>query len=286
MIKQLQEECDRHLRMVSDDHFAKDRKLICYNDVIKAHYLIADYFMNEGEEIICGIKDMNILGSSLGRQITGFGSVVKWKTPEEKCATLFFGLIKNHPFHDANKRTALLTLLYHLHKLDRVVDAPQKEFENLAVNVASDSYGNYVRFGRFEGDDDKEVNFIADFIRKNTRKNDHTTYRITYHDFNTLLNKFEVYLENPKNNYIDVIQIRRYKWLYGLKTGQEPKKILRIGFPGWKRQVNPKAMKEVLKAAKLTIEHGVDSQTFFKGAEPIGALIDEYSGPLKRLKDR
>jgi len=286
MILQLQEEYERHIRQIAEDPFSGDRKLICFREVIKAHYLIADYFMAEGEQIICGVKDLNILGSSLGRQIAGFGAFNKWETAEEKCATLFYGLIKNHPFHDANKRTALLTLLYHLNKLDRVIDTEQRDFENLAVNVAGDTYQFYKKFKRFEDQPDKEVRFIADFLRKNTRKIDKQLYQVTFQEFNTLLHKFNVYLENPNGNHIDVVTLKEKRKLLGLRKEIDRIKILQIGFPGWKRQVNPKALKEVLKVAKLTPENGVDSQTFFKGAEPLGALIDQYSGPLKRLKDK
>lgn len=286
MIRQLQEEFDRHIEQVNEDPFAVDKKLICFREVIKAHYLIADYFMAEGEQIICGVKDMNILGSSLGRQVTGFGAFNKWESPEEKCATLFFGLIKNHPFHDANKRTALLTLLYHLSKLDRVIDTEQKEFENLAVNVAGDTYEGYKRFKRFREQSDKEVRFISDFLRKNTRKIDKQIYQITFQEFDTLLRKFDVFLENPHGNHIDVTQVKEKKKFFGLKIEKERRKIIQIGFPGWKKQVYPRTLKEVLRIANLTSEHGVDSQSFFKGVEPFGALIDQYSGPLKRLKDK
>lgn len=61
-------------------------------------------------------------------------------------------------------------------------------------------------------------------------------------------------------------------------------RILQIGFPGWKRQINPKAVKNVLKESGLT-NKGLDMKTFYEGGEPEYKLIEEYYAVLKRLKD-
>ena len=51
-------------------------------------------------------------------------------------ATTLFGLINDHPFHDANKRTAMLATLYRLQKLGRMPKCTKKEFEDLMVEIA------------------------------------------------------------------------------------------------------------------------------------------------------
>lgn len=285
IIPKIEEEYLRTLRLVPEEPLV-GVNYISIKDAVKAHYLIADYFINEGEETICGVKDYNILGSAIGRQYTGFGISMKWKTPHEICATLFYGLIKNHAFHDANKRTALLVLLYQLHRFGLTVDAPQKEFEDLAVNIASDNYDKYKRFKNFKGVSDAEIRFIADFLRRFTRKVDNRYYQITYQEFDGLLKKHGCYLSAPTGNFINVYKKVEEKSFLGLRTKVIHKRVHQIGFPGWKKQVNIKALKETLKACKLTIEYGVDSQSFFFGADSLNALIDEYSGPLKRLKNK
>jgi len=285
LIPQLKEEYERTISQIVDDPFIGNG-LINYIDVIKAHYLIADYFMNEGEETICGVKDFNILGSALGRQITGFGTYKKWTKPEEICATLFFGLIKDHAFHDANKRTALLILLYQLNRIGRTVNVKQKEFEDLAVDIAASDYSRYKRYKNFVKTQDPEVLFIADFIKKKTREIDKRYYPITFQEFDRLLRKHGCYLEDATGNYINVIKYVKEKGFLGFGSRSVPKVVFQIGFPGWKKQVNPKALKETLKACELTDDYGIDSQSFFFDADPLSALIDEYRGPLKRLKDK
>lgn len=232
-----------------------------------------------------GVKNYNQLGSTLGRQIAGYGGKLKWSKWEEISATLFYGLIKNHAFHDANKRTALLTLLYQLLKFGRTPDCNQKDLDMLALRVASDKLNLYYDYKKYKKNDDPEIQFLAYFLRRNSREIDKRYYPVTYQEFNRLLNKHEVYLENPYRNHIDVIQYKEERGFLGAKR-KKSVKILQIGFPSWKTQIGSKAQREVLKAAKLTAEYGFDSQVFFKGAEPLDALIDQYSDPLKRLKDK
>lgn len=279
----LNSEFIREINMVDDEPFATNG-LICFNDVLKAHYLIADYFIGEGEEVIFGVKDFNILGSALGRQITGFGTFQKWNKPEEICATLFYGLVKNHAFHDANKRTALLVLLYQIDRYGKTIKAKQIEFEDLAVNVANNNLTCYEKYKSFKDKEDGNISFIADFIKSRTRIIDKKSYVVTFQELNRLLKRHDCYIEDASGNYANVFKIEKNKGIFGNKT--KPKRVLQIGFPGWKKQVNGKALKELLKATNLTEENGVDSHAFFREAEPLGALIDQYSGPLKRLKDR
>lgn len=283
IIKELYEEYKTTMKKIKEDPFVGNG-IINFNDVIRAHYLIGDFFINEGERIICGVKSVSILGSTLGRQMTSSVSRVKWKKPEEVCATLFFGLIKNHPFHDANKRTAILTLLLHLHKIGKTITASQKEFEELALDIASDGLRLRKKYQKFDTQDDPEVRFIADFLHRNTREIDKRYYPITYQELNRLLKHYDCSLENPHDNYIDVVKnVEEIKFF---KKQKVPKKLLNIGFPGWKRQMNLKALKEVLKATGLTAENGIDSKVFFKDADPLAAFIDEYKSLLWRLRNK
>jgi len=78
-------------------------------EVLAAHFLIIDYFAEKKYGIGgVGPRDLDLLHSALSRQFTGYGGAKKWSGLYENCATLMFGLIMNHPFHDANKRTAFL----------------------------------------------------------------------------------------------------------------------------------------------------------------------------------
>ena len=79
-------------------------------EVLKAHYIISDYFISEGESVFFGVKSFDLLSSAIARQHVEFAGIQKWEDCYHKMATLLFGLDKNHAFEDGNKRTALLSL--------------------------------------------------------------------------------------------------------------------------------------------------------------------------------
>ncbi|MBU8908273.1 type II toxin-antitoxin system death-on-curing family toxin [Desertibacillus haloalkaliphilus] len=61
-----------------------------------------------------GVKDSNLLDSALNRpKQSVFGSDA-YPTVYEKAAALFESIAKNHAFHNANKRTALASLIVFL----------------------------------------------------------------------------------------------------------------------------------------------------------------------------
>ena len=102
--------------------------------------------------------------------------------------------------------------------------------------------------------------------------------------FNRKLKVYGVRLDNAQGAYIDVLQIREERKIFGLIKKTKEERKLQIGFPGWKRQINPKAVKNILKICNL-FEKGLDMKTFYEGGEPEYKLIEEYFNVLKRLKD-
>lgn len=282
-------EFDRwYLHFGEHDPYAIDGN-IGIHDVLRAHFLIVDYFYTEGYGIGgIGPKDSNLLHSAVYRQFTGFGNQEKWKTSYERCATLIFGLVKDHPFHDANKRTALLVLLYFLSEIGRTPTVTQKELEDFVVDIAEDNLKKFRRLTSFEAKTtDPEVYFIADYLRRNSRTLDRTSYTITYRELHVRLNDFGFCLSNPHKNYIDVCRIEKSRGLFGLGAEKiKLTKIAQVGFPGWKSQVGKGAIQTIRKEAKLVPEKGVDSASFFRGRDSLYSLIAEYSGPLERLAYR
>lgn len=233
-----------------------------------------------------GVKSFNLLSSAVARQDVGLCGIQKWEDCYHKMGTLLFGITKNHAFEDGNKRTALLSLLLYINKENLQLSYPQKVLEDLIVRIAANELPTYEKYKKYYlGTEDAEVNFIADCIKKFTRKTNKKIYTITYEEFNRRLKKFDVYLDCPKGNCINVYQNKTIKKMFWFKK-KKTHRLMQIGFPGWKRQVNPKAIRSVLSKANLTEENGVDSDVFFKDAEPAYELIREYREPLIRLKDK
>ncbi|MCJ7544353.1 MAG: Fic family protein [Phycisphaerae bacterium] len=259
--------------------------LVSVDDVLRGHYLLVDYFRREGEPIsICGPRDTQLLPSAVYRQATGYAGKKKWDARIDQCASLFYGIIKTHPFHDGNKRTALLMTLFGLAKLQRTPTAPEKEFEELALRTAGNQLEYYTRF-RGKGQD-ADVQFIADFLRRNTRAEDSRYYVVTYADLDRVLKKHGFRLERPHDNLVTVVKTEQIGGFLGIGRKTREKRIVSIGCPRWTGQINQKALKSVLRETGLTPKSGYDSQVLFKDAEPLVALIDTYREPLRRLRDK
>jgi death-on-curing family protein len=288
ILPQLRADYEYWANQIDSDPY-EGQKTVGIIDVLHAHYLIVDHFARKGEGIGgTGPRDLNLLHSTLGRQLSSFSTTTKWNDELEICATLFFGLIKNHPFHDGNKRTALLTALYHLGKLKRVPQVQQRELEQLAVRVATNQLSNYKDFSKVRKQDDPEVRFIARFFRRATRKTDFRYYPITYRQLNTILSRFGYELVDPNDNYINVVRWEEETYWEFLRKKKRTvrRRVAVISFPGWTREISDRELHRVRKVTILTPENHVDSGVFFMGEEPLEALITYYEGPLSRLADK
>lgn len=285
----IQEEYERCCRDLDPDDYYEKINTIGIYDVIKAHYLIADFFITDGNgEGIGGIgpKDINLLHSALYRPHFSFGGISIYKNDFDMIATLLYGLIKNHPFYDANKRTAFLSTLYYLQKLGYTPSISHKDFEDFLVEIADDNIKKRSRYKELaKTNHDPEIKYISYYLKKNTRKIDKRQYLITYMQLKKILNNFNYTISSPSGNRIGIYQIRRKKLTFKKNEFVE-KKIGTMGFPSWTRQVPKSEMKRVREITGLTESKGIDSQTFYNGIDDLEKLIAEYQEPLKRLADR
>ncbi|PKR77120.1 type II toxin-antitoxin system death-on-curing family toxin [Halalkalibacillus sediminis] len=96
-------------------------------------YLIEIYSSEE----ISGVKDASLLQSAVNRPLQSAFGEDAYPTIEEKAAALFESLAKNHPFHNANKRTAFMAMLQFLSYNNRDFNMEQKKAEDFVVDVVT-----------------------------------------------------------------------------------------------------------------------------------------------------
>jgi len=257
-------------------------------DVLRAHFLLAEHFREHGEGMAgVGPRSLHLLQSAVSRQSVSLGGILKWTGLFDVTATLFYGIIKDHAFHDANKRTALLTALYQLQRGGRIPIIEQKDLEVLTVRTADDRLSEYGDYSRFLGRDDEEVRFIAHFLKRGTREVDSRTYVITYRQLDSILRGFGAYLENAHGNKIDVMkEVQEYRGILSFGKKRVQKRVAQIGFHDWGAEVPRGEIKIVREALELTPANNVDSQCFYQGVDALKSLIREYDTPLKRLARR
>lgn len=222
------------------------------------------------------------------RQHSGFGDFTKYTTPFEIAGTLMFGLVMDHPFVDANKRTAFLSVLYYLYERGYTPVVDYKAVEDFLVDVADGRLNNYREYKTLHraGEEDPEVMIISRKLNSFMRKVDKRFYTVTYRELDTLLRRFNCWMDDPSGNYINIYKQTRRKRLLRSGYNEEVTRVMKVGFPGWTKQVKVKAMKSVLKRCRLDADHGIDSQSFFHGHDPMNTLITEFQEPLKRLAYR
>jgi death-on-curing family protein len=289
---EIESEYERVLGTIGDADERLGEDCLTLREILNAHFLIANHFYLDGQGLGgIGPKDVGLLQSAISRQAAMFDGTEKWRGPYERCATLFFGLIKNHPFYDANKRTAFLSGLYQLYRLGRCPSADEQDFEDLTVDIADNALGKHSRYKDLvkNGEPDAEIKFISWYLRNNTRNIDRKHHSITYRELQSVLRGYDFSLANPHGNYIDVVRIdKKRRGLFGMLGREQTVEVRlgQIGFPRWSAQVGKAAIKTVREVTGLTHEKGVDSAAFFHGVHPMRALISTYHKPLMRLAQR
>lgn len=101
--------------------------------VIKMHKAITD---GKGGRDMA--RDLGLLDSALASPFMILG---QYPTIQEKAARLAYGIIRNHPFIDGNKRLGAHTMLVFLALNGIRLNYGQKELASLIINVASSRCG-------------------------------------------------------------------------------------------------------------------------------------------------
>jgi death-on-curing family protein len=245
--------------------YSGDRPYLTCENVLDAHYLICNHFLKLGEGIGgFGPKDFGLLSSAVSRQLSSaFGAYV-YNDFWDIASSLIFGLINDHPFHDANKRTAFLSSVFFMLENGFVPRVDISEVEDFTVEIAE--------FNKHNGRHMK-VEEIAPKFKTLFRPTDNRiSYIVTFNELQGLLSAHGCSIGNPNGNFINVYR------------GEN--RVAQIGFPGWSKEVSRKAIATVRKSTGLTAENGYDAQVFFKGEDPLQVLIGQYEEPLRRLAYR
>lgn len=282
----LRVEYDRLSKECPDIDGLSGPRMINVSDTLRAYFILADYFTdptsgNEVEHMLVGLRSYDLLASALGRQAVGFGGEKKYTKDMDVCATLFFGMVKNHAFADGNKRTALLILLYQLNLCGLIPVAPVDEYEKLVVAVAANSLSEEYPdvWSKYDTKEDREVHVISNLLRKMVSKKDNTYHiDITAREFCRALEELGVVCV-ASGGKIHFTYIPQSKWdVYC------DEKNYAIPFGGWTRVIGPQTARETMQQLGL-YQQLPSYQSLLDGASPMYQLVQQFEVPLRRLKD-
>ncbi|MFC1738306.1 type II toxin-antitoxin system death-on-curing family toxin [Planctomycetota bacterium] len=86
-------------------------------DVRRIHFILVEDFSQSPDPIIpAGVQSESLLASAVFRPQTALGGILKYPTVETSATALLHSITHEHPFHNGNKRTALVSTLVFLDK--------------------------------------------------------------------------------------------------------------------------------------------------------------------------
>jgi death-on-curing protein len=265
--------------------------------VIRVHEMLVREFANTEDPISPpGVASEHLLESAVSRQYTSLGQEMKYETKFASAATLFYGLCCDHPFHNGNKRTALVSMLLHLdrNRLTTAEGVHHNHLYKLVLDTAQHNLGpasskksrGKVSTTMLAGMSlaDYEVAHITKWLRNKTRAIARGERNITYRELRRILLRHGVRLADPENNYINVIApVKEPIDMRGRKERTVEKRVARIPYPGESREVGVNIMKLIRRNCKLDSANGVDSIGFYDEQAVTDGLITTYRMILRKL---
>jgi death-on-curing family protein len=260
----------------------KELRLLTFQEVLGIHYALVEDFSITGDPIIPpGTRDDHFLHSAIFRQHTKNASEVKYPTVEMSCAALLHSLILDHPFHNGNKRTALVSALVLLDENGFMLTCSEDEVFQFVLKIAQHQIceTNYVDLP------DQEVLDIAQWINRNSRNIERGERTITYRKLKQILSHYNCSFEHVKAQckmkISRTIEIPK-KGLFGRKYTKQLVSFAHYVEDG--RDVRKSTINKIRADLQLDEEHGVDSAGFYDSSPlSVDDFIISYRKILMRL---
>lgn len=261
--------------------------------IIKLHGILCDYSDSTlGEERVSprGVKNEGMLESAIGRQKIGFGDTLKYSDNFSSAATLTFGLVKNHAFHNGNKRTAFLSLIQHLHCNEYMLksDIDNDQLYNLFLAIAENknAYQIHSIFGdslvskgtpNLNGDD-LTIWTISKYFRKlSIKKDKYIRKYIPYKELIQILKNHKIDIQVNGNH----IKLTKYNYVLGVRVTKQ--KIRNFTINQNKEQVSIGLLNSIRNEFELKKDDGFDSSSLYTSDNFINNEITKFKKLIYRL---
>ena len=106
--------------------------MIDFETALKIHDLLIDEFGGTP-----GIRDHSLLDSALNRPFQTFDGELLYPSIIDQSAAIIESIVKNHPFHDGNKRTGYTLMRLHLLNNGLDINASEDEKYDFVISIAS-----------------------------------------------------------------------------------------------------------------------------------------------------
>ena len=214
-----------------------------------------------------GVRDENLLESAISRPHTSIGNLNKYPTVEMAAAALLHSLIHNHPFHNGNKRTAVVGMLAFLDLNRLLLTCDEDELFKILLRIAQHS----IVSTSLSQLPDREVLYISEWIHQNSRRIEKGDRTISFLRLRKLLSRYDCAYSVPKANQI-VITRKFHKKRILLKDKQLILET-RTSYKDEGRDINSLSIAKIRKELQLDEVHGIDSASFYDNAPAAGRRV-------------
>lgn len=247
----------------------RDMEYLNWDTVEKIHYVLVVDFQRSRDPISPpGVKSKNLLYSAMTRFKTSLGNDLKYPTLELASAALMHSLIHNHPFHNGNKRTALVSMLVFLDMNGYCIKCSQEDAFDFIMKIGERKFDTSV-FGETVMRDDAEVWAIARWIRSRIYQKMVPSRVLKFHQLFEILKQYDCVV-SPSNQggFIDITRgSAKVRYSYG----------------GEGREVDANLIRKIRKDLELDEEHGYDPALFYNAEQRLPEFINHYRKTLDLL---
>lgn len=259
---------------------AREVRFLDEAEVEAMHWeLVRDFAEDDDPIDPPGVRDSTLLASAVFRQHTALQGERKYPTVEMVAAALFHALVHDHPFHNGNKRTALVAMLVFLDENGLMVrdSCDEEELFKLVVRLAQ-----HQLVPRGSDLPDREVLALAEWIRERVRAVEKGERPLQWRRLRQILDDLGCVCDTSGvSNRINVTRVIEEP---GLLRTRRRQLSSQVKYTDDGRQAQVHAIKKIRSDLWLDDAHGVDSAAFYGrvGPSPAGFIV-KYRKTLKRL---
>lgn len=257
--------------------------LLTAPQVCAIHESLVEDFKNTADPLDPpGVRSMSLLESAISRPATGIGGHRKYPTIEMAAAALMYALVHDHPFHNGNKRTALVSMLVALDENGLVVTCPEDELFKLVLQLAQHALTNGPRAEL----PDREVLAVARWLETCVRRVVKGDRPLAWWRLKRILSSYSCTYENPSaGNKINIIRVKKAKRSGTLfRTTRRETLRTQIAYAGDGTEADRNTVNKIRNDLELDEEHGIDSAVFYDNrVTSQSEFIHRYKKTLRRL---
>lgn len=267
--------------------------ILTTQEIIELHSILCNnYDLLSGMEPVspAGVKNKDMLESAVSRQWVGSGDYYKYSTIYSNCATLVFGLVKNHAFHNGNKRIGFLALLKHMYNNGYVIKANVKHeeiFELLRTLANNDLFlhaksflPNFfkVNYNR-EWNQETDILYMAYWLKNNTehksRKIKQKTISIS--ELSGILTMKNLDLAFS-GKYLTINKKQSFFQSLLNKKGYKKEYIIKDA-----KSISLNMVEQIREDFSLSFHDGVDNVSFYNNDDILNEEIKSYKKIIYKL---